>query len=108
MSKPHTKSVADPEINGPEDIDWSRVRPVGARGSKSGRLYNLKLLRVAFGKTQADVSRETGMAQGDVSKLEARQDVKLSTLERYVEALGGKVEVAVVVGDRRYRVDLGG
>jgi hypothetical protein len=48
------------------------------------------------------------MAQGDVSKLEARQDVKLSTLERYVEALGGKVEVAVVVGDRRYRVDLGG
>jgi len=104
------KTVADkhhPEINGPEDVDWSRFHPL-PRGSKSGRLYNLKSLRAAFGKTQADVSRETGMAQGDVSKLEARQDVKLSTLERYVEALGGKVEVAVIVGDRRYRVDLGG
>src|SRR5271156_5926019 len=104
------KTIADkgdPEINGPEDIDWSRVRPVGERGMKMGRRFNLKSLRTAFGKTQSDISHETGMAQGDVSKLEARQDVKLSTLERYVAALGGKVEVVVVVGDRRYRIDIG-
>jgi len=97
---------SDPEINGPEDVDWSRFRPL-PRGSKMGRRFNLKSLRTAFGKTQSDISHETGMAQGDVSKLEARQDVKLSTLERYVAALGGKVEVSVVVGDRRYRIDIG-
>ncbi len=81
------------------------------RGSKTGHLHNLKVLRVALGKTQADVSSATGMAQGDVSKLEARQearqDVRLSTLTRYVEALGGKVEVSVIVGERRYRIDVG-
>jgi hypothetical protein len=42
-----------------------------------------------------------------VSKLESRQDVKLSTLKRYAESLGGKVDVVVVVGDRRYRIDIG-
>jgi autotransporter translocation and assembly factor TamB len=46
------------------------------------------------------------MAQGDVSRLEDREDVKLSTLARYAPALGGRVEVAVVVGGRRYFLDL--
>jgi len=103
------KTVADKhdlEINGPEDVDWSRFRPL-PRGSKSGRRYGLKSLRVAIGKTQIDVAHETGMAQADVSNLEARQDVKLSTLKRYAESLGGKVDVVVVVGDRRYRIDIG-
>jgi len=42
-----------------------------------------------------------------VSVLERRGDSKLSTLGRYVAALGGRLEVAVVVGDRRYLVDVG-
>jgi predicted type IV restriction endonuclease len=46
------------------------------------------------------------MAQGDVSRLEGREDVKLSTLARYAVALGGSVEVAVVVNGRRYVLDL--
>lgn len=68
--------------------------------------YDLKGLRVALGKRQSDIARATEMTQGDVSRLEARQDVKISTLARYASALGGSVEVAVVVGGRRYRLDL--
>ena len=92
------------EHEGP--MDWSRARVVG-RGTKTGRRYDLKTLRAALGKTQADVAKEARMAQGDVSRLEAREDVKLSTLARYAAALGGSVEVAVVVDGRRYKLDLG-
>ena len=73
---------------------------------RSGRRYDLKSLRVALGKTQADVSRRAEMAQGEVSQLEARTDVKISTLARYAAALGGAVEVVVVVEGRRYLLGL--
>src|SRR5579859_462546 len=87
-------------------IDWSQARVVG-RGTKTGRRYDLKTLRAALGKTQADIADAARMAQGDVSRLEGREDVKLSTLTSYAAALGGNVEVAVVVDGRRYILDLG-
>ena len=34
------------------------------------------------------------MAQADVSRTESREDHRLSTLRRYVEALGGELESA--------------
>ncbi|MGA7121228.1 MAG: helix-turn-helix transcriptional regulator [Polyangiaceae bacterium] len=86
-------------------IDWSRARVVG-RGTKTGRRYDLKTLRAALGRTQAEVAEAARMAQGDVSRLEGREDVKLSTLARYASALGGSVEVAVVVNGRHYVLDL--
>jgi len=87
-------------------IDWSRARVVG-RGTKTGRRYDLKTLRAALGRTQAEVAEAARMAQGDVSRLEGREDVKLSSLARYASALGGRVEVAIVVNGRRYILDLG-
>lgn len=73
---------------------------------KAGRRYDLKTLRTVLNRTQSDVARAAGMAQGDVSLLEARKDVKLSTLARYAAALGGAAEVAVVIDGRRYLLDL--
>lgn len=100
------KNVADTRhTDGPESINWRRARVLG-RGLKTGRRYDLKTLRVALSRTQVDVARTSGMAQGDVSRLEARQDAKLSTLARYAAALGGGVEVAVVIDGRRYLLDL--
>jgi hypothetical protein len=89
------------EITGPDDIDWTKAKVVG-RGLKTGRRFDLRSLRVALDKTQADIARAAEMEQGDVSKLEARDDLKLSTLARYVAALGGKLEVAAVINGRRY------
>jgi transcriptional regulator with XRE-family HTH domain len=66
----------------------------------------LQTLRIALGKTQADVARAAEMDQGDVSRLEARDDKKLSTLARYAAALGGRLEVAVVVNGRRFLLDV--
>jgi DNA-binding phage protein len=65
---------------------------------------NLQELRKAAGVTQADVAAKTGMAQADVSRTESREDHRLSTLRRYVEALGGELEVSAVVNSRRVRL----
>lgn len=70
------------------------------------RALALRALRSELGKTQADVARAATMTQGAVSRLEASQDVKLSTIGRYASALGGTMEVVVVVGERRYQLDL--
>jgi DNA-binding XRE family transcriptional regulator len=65
---------------------------------------NLQELRKAAGVTQADVAAKTGMAQADVSRTESREDHCLSTLRRYVHALGGELEVNAVVNGRRVRL----
>lgn len=70
------------------------------------RALALRALRSELGKTQADVARAATMTQGAVSRLEASQDIKLSTIGRYASALGGTMEVVVVVGERRYQLDL--
>jgi hypothetical protein len=54
---------------------------------------SLKELRVARGRTQLEVAEQLGATQPEVSKLERRGDVRLSTLRSYVEALGGSLAV---------------
>jgi transcriptional regulator with XRE-family HTH domain len=62
------------------------------------------VVREAAGKTQADVAAESQMDQADVSRLESREefgDCQVSTLERYVTALGGNVELVAAFGNKR-------
>lgn len=54
---------------------------------------DLQAVRELIGKTQADVAEVSDMTQSEVSRLERRPDVRLSTLKRFVEALGGEVEI---------------
>ena len=44
------------------------------------------------------------MAQAEISKMERRDDHLLSTLRRYVEALGGDLEVVAHIGNNRVTV----
>lgn len=99
MPRPSAKSLEEiPEL------DVANAKILG-RGLGKHRKLSLRALRVALGKTQANVAEQTGLAQGDVSRIEAREDRKVSTLARYAEALGGTLEVAVVVNGRRYLID---
>jgi len=65
---------------------------------------DLRAIRELAGKTQVDVAEVTDMTQSEVSRLEGRQDFRLSTLKRYVEALGGELEVVATFGDKRVRL----
>lgn len=57
--------------------------------------------------TQVQLAETLGISQGNVSRLEARGDVYLSTLRSYVEALGGHLEIAAVFSDERLPVTIG-
>lgn len=81
------------------------VRVLG-RGLRAQRGVHLTMrtLREAAGKTQAEVAEASRIDQADVSRLESREtfaDCQVSTLQRYVAALGGQLELVAAFGDRR-------
>lgn len=53
----------------------------------------LRDLRLALQKTQQDLSGVLHMSQDGVSRLEKRTDMLLSTLNKYVMALGGSLKI---------------
>ena len=60
---------------------------------RAQELASLKDLRQAAEKTQTDLAQTLGVGQDTISRLEQRSDMLLSTLRRYVEAMGGKLEL---------------
>ncbi|MGB5102272.1 MAG: XRE family transcriptional regulator [Steroidobacteraceae bacterium] len=54
---------------------------------------SLRDLRKALGLTQVTLGRKLGKGQYEVSRIEQRGDMLLSTLTGYVEAMGGELEL---------------
>lgn len=66
--------------------------------------YNLAELRRAREVTQVEIAALLTRGQSTVSALERSEDPKLSTLREYVEALGGRLEVAAVIDGERFEL----
>ncbi len=62
---------------------------------------DLRALRESAGKTQTELALLSKLAQSELSKIERRDDHMVSTIRRFVEGLGGKLEVSAVFGDTR-------
>ena len=60
---------------------------------------SLSLVRRALSKTQNQIGEDLGLAQNAVSQLEGRSDLLLSTLRRYVNALGADLDLVVRLKD---------
>jgi DNA-binding XRE family transcriptional regulator len=60
------------------------------------RLHELRERR---GATQAAVAERLGTSRPNVSRIETEEDVRVTTLERYVRALGGRLEVRAIFDD---------
>jgi predicted transcriptional regulator len=52
-------------------------------------------VRKAFRKTQVEVGQGLGLAQNAISQLEKRKDMRISTLVKYVDALGGELDLVI-------------
>jgi DNA-binding XRE family transcriptional regulator len=59
---------------------------------------SLAEVRSALVKTQDEVARVLNVKQNAAAQLEKRSDLLLSTLRKYVEAMGGELAVAVRTG----------
>lgn len=66
---------------------------VEAKAKRLIRAETLRQLRAAARKTQQEVAAATGIAQHNVSRLERRGDMLLSTLQSYVDGLGGRLRL---------------
>jgi transcriptional regulator with XRE-family HTH domain len=87
------------------ESDPVTVRVLG-RGLRSRRGVHLTLrsLREAAGKTQGEVSAASAIDQGDISRLESRElldDALVSTVRRYLAAIGAELELTAVFGNKR-------
>ena len=67
-------------------------------------LVALKEVRRNAGMTILKVSDSAKRDAGEISRFERRDDHKVSTLRWYVEALGGELEIYVVLAGRRTRI----
>jgi len=56
---------------------------------------SLAEVRKAFRKTQVEVGKEMSLAQNAISQLESRRDMRISTLVKYVGALGGELDLVI-------------
>lgn len=87
--------------------DIRKRRPLSPEGRKRvddiKRAMRLEIalaeLREMRGVTQASVAEELSTSRPNVGRIEKELDIRLSTLERYVEALGGKLEIHAVFDD---------
>lgn len=55
--------------------------------------HSLRKLRKQCGKTQAQMAEALGTSQANVSQIEYRAEIEISTLRRYVMACGGTLEI---------------
>lgn len=72
------------------------IDAIKAGMAEGERLFELRKDR---GMTQVELAERLGVSQGSVSETERRDDLFISTLSGYVEALGGRLQVAAVFED---------
>jgi DNA-binding transcriptional regulator YiaG len=65
---------------------------------------DLRALREAVGLTQGELAQRVEITQSQLSKMERREDHRISTLRRYVEALGGRLEIWAVIEGKRIKL----
>jgi hypothetical protein len=92
-----------------KSVEAGRLSPaararVKARVEERALELTLGDLRRTRAVTQVELSRAADMTQSELSRIEARDDHLTSTLRRYVEALGGELEITVKIDGKRIRL----
>ncbi len=84
-----------------EKLAKTRRGKVEARvGELIGEELSLRDLRKARRRTQVRLAKELGINQENVSRIEKRTDLLISTLSGYVEAMGGTLRLVAEFPDR--------
>lgn len=100
------------EIRGAADSDPERRRRAEAsrreaEGEQAAYEQSLAELRRARAFTQAQLAEALDVPQSQISRIEHQAELYISTLARYLEAMGGHLELVGVFGDQRVPLTLG-
>jgi transcriptional regulator with XRE-family HTH domain len=71
------------------------IRALRRRNAEPGILIgqSLRRLRELAGLTQSDLAERLQVGPASISKIEHRGDVQISSLQKYLEALGAKMRI---------------
>jgi transcriptional regulator with XRE-family HTH domain len=78
---------------------------VAAKAAELREAMTLEELRKVRDLSQDDVAASLAVGQPAVAKLEKRSDMHVSNLRRYIEALGGTLEITAHFGDARFVIE---
>jgi DNA-binding XRE family transcriptional regulator len=78
-----------------------RARVKARAGQLVAEEVSLQMLRKAMNKTQVDVAKALNVGQDTVSRYEQRTDMLLSTLQSYVQAMGGQLDLIARFPNRK-------
>lgn len=85
-----------------------RIDGIRAEMAEADRVYaeNLAAVRKAADLTQVELARAMGVAQSEISRIESRPDMLLSTLAGYLAAAGDHPRVVVTIAGHDIEIDL--
>lgn len=93
---------------------WSDIKRQNMSPERISRLHKeamdelhaltLRQLREEAGVTQVELAELAEVTQSALSRIERREDNPIETLRRYVEALGGELEIVAVLGNKRVKL----
>lgn len=93
---------------------WEEIRALAAPKTVETALREAEVLAAAIELnglrrarrlTQEELARRLGIRQSNVSKMERRLDLRVSTLRDVVEAMGGELRITALFPDAEYRLD---
>jgi predicted transcriptional regulator len=65
---------------------------------------NLAEVRRALKLSQEEIAQTLQIGQGSVAKIEKRTDMYVSTLRRFIEAMGGELEIVARFADHSVKI----
>jgi len=84
-----------------DKLSLAQKSAVDARFNELREEYlTLQEIRQHKNVTQKDLAELLGIEQANVSRMERRKDMKLSTLSEYIEALGGTLQINAIFPEK--------
>jgi len=104
-SSEHAYGDGADEVYPDEEATYCRTVSLLLSGAYTSPPAPLRLseLRKAQGISQTELAVILNKQQGEISKIERRQDVKLSTLRDYISSIGGTLQVLARMSDGKVR-----
>ena len=87
-----------------KDLSPERRERIEQRKEQLREEMTLSELRKAFLLTQDTLATTLNVKQAEISKIETRADMLMSTLRNFVQAMGGDLEVRAVFPDRTIEI----
>lgn len=87
--------------------DWSDERKARVKRKTNSHLATLVLseLREQTGMSQTDLADALGIAQPSLSQMESQDDMRITTLDRLITALGGELVITARMPNGDFRLN---